>query len=212
MSFDEGTKLVIMAPVVRGKKGTHQTIFEDAKKSGFVRVRVDGNMYELEEEITLEKNKKHNIEIVVDRIIIRAESKSRVTDSLETALKLGGGLVIVQILGGEEITFSQNYACTDCGISIDELAPRMFSFNSPFGACPECSGLGFVLEFSPDLIIPNKNLSFNEGAVKSSFFRRREGIFFVSAMEIHYDVSALYLLVFYKLDSSVKLKSCRACF
>jgi len=168
MSFDEGTKLVIMAPVVRGKKGTHQTIFEDAKKSGFVRVRVDGNMYELEEEINLEKNKKHNIEIVVDRIIVRAESKSRVSDSLETALKLGGGLVIVQILGGEEITFSQNYACTDCGISIDELAPRMFSFNSPFGACPECSGLGFVLEFSPDLIIPNKNLSFNEGAVKAS--------------------------------------------
>ncbi|MBR2847007.1 MAG: excinuclease ABC subunit UvrA [Clostridia bacterium] len=168
MSFDEGTKLVIMAPVIRGKKGTHQTIFEDAKKSGFVRVRVDGNMYELEEEITLEKNKKHNIEIVVDRIIVRAESKSRMTDSLETALKLGGGLVIVQVLGGEEITFSQNYACTDCGISIDELAPRMFSFNSPFGACPECSGLGFVLEFSPDLIIPNKNLSFNEGAVKAS--------------------------------------------
>ncbi len=168
MSFDEGTKLVIMAPVVRGKKGTHQTIFEDAKKSGFVRVRVDGNMYELEEEISLEKNKKHNIEIVVDRIIVRAESKSRISDSLETALKLSGGLVVVQVLDGEEIMFSQNYACTDCGISIDELAPRMFSFNSPFGACPECSGLGFVLEFSPDLIIPNKNLSFNEGAVKAS--------------------------------------------
>ena len=168
MSFDEGTKLVIMAPVVRGKKGTHQNIFEDAKKSGFVRVRVDGNMYELEEEISLEKNKKHNIEIVVDRIIVRAESKSRISDSLETTLKLSGGLAVVQVLGGEEITFSQNYACTDCGISIDELAPRMFSFNSPFGACPECSGLGFVLEFSPDLIIPNKNLSFNEGAVKAS--------------------------------------------
>ena len=168
MSFEEGTKLVIMAPVVRGKKGTHQTIFEDAKKSGFVRVRVDGNMYELEEEITLEKNKKHNIEIVVDRIIVRAESKSRISDSLETALKLSGGLAVVQVLGGEEIMFSQNYACTDCGISIDELAPRMFSFNSPFGACPECSGLGFVLEFSPDLIIPNKNLSFNDGAVKAS--------------------------------------------
>ena len=167
LKLDEGTRIMIMAPVIRGKKGEHKKILEDAKKSGFVRARVDGNMYELEEEITLEKNKKHVIEIVVDRIIVRESSKSRITESLETALRLAGGLVTVSVVDGEDLTFSQNYACHDCEITLEELTPRMFSFNNPFGACPDCSGLGFVMEISPDMVL-DKELSIMEGAVKAS--------------------------------------------
>jgi len=168
MSMDEGTRLMIMAPVIRGKKGEHQKVLEDLRKSGFVRVRADGNLYELEEDIKLEKNNKHTIEVVVDRIIVREESRSRLSDSLETALHLANGIAIVSVVGGEDILFSQNFACHDCGISIEELSPRMFSFNSPFGACPDCDGLGFKMEISPELIIPNKNLSIREGAVRAS--------------------------------------------
>ena len=168
MSLGEGTKIMIMAPVIRSKKGEHIKVFESAKKSGYVRVRADGNIYELEEEIKLEKNKKHNIEIIIDRIIIRPGCETRLSDSIETASHLGKGLVIVAQTDGKEMLFSQNYACPDCDISIEELSPRMFSFNSPFGACPDCAGLGFVQEISPDLIVPNKNLSLNEGAIKAS--------------------------------------------
>ena len=139
----EATRIQIMAPVIRGKKGEHAKIFEDARKSGYVRVRVDGSLYDLSEEIKLDKNKKHNIEVVVDRLVIREDIVQRLTDSVEVASGLAGGLVTINIVGEDrDITFSQNYACEDCGISIEELAPRMFSFNNPFGACPTCSGLG----------------------------------------------------------------------
>lgn len=167
LSFDNGTKLQILAPVVRAKKGEHQKVFESAKKSGYVRVRVDGVTYDLYEEIKLEKTKRHSIEIVVDRIALKDGISARLADSLETALKLGNGLVIAEIIGGEEMLFSQNYACPDCGISIEEMSPRMFSFNSPFGACPTCSGLGNLTEFDEDLIIPDKSLSLREGAIKA---------------------------------------------
>ncbi len=164
----EGTRMQILAPVIRGKKGEHQKIFEDARRSGFVRVRADGNLYDLSEEIKLEKNKKHNIEIVVDRIVMKEGVQRRLADSVETAASLSGGLVIVDVPGQGETLFSQNYACEDCGISIEELAPRLFSFNNPYGACPECTGLGMKLELDPDQIIPNASLSINEGAVKAS--------------------------------------------
>ncbi|MBR6523008.1 MAG: excinuclease ABC subunit UvrA [Clostridia bacterium] len=167
LKLGDGTKIMIMAPVIRGKKGEHKKILEDAKKSGFVRVRADGNMYELEEEINLDKNKKHTIEIVVDRIIVRESSKSRITESLETALKMAGGLVTVSVIDGEDYTFSQNYACHDCEITLEELTPRMFSFNNPFGACPDCTGLGFVMQISPDMVL-DRELSIMEGAVKAS--------------------------------------------
>ena len=153
------------APIVRGKKGRHEKVFESAKKSGYVRVIVDGNMYQLTEEITLDKNIKHNIEIVVDRLSIREGIEKRLTDSIENALKLGNGLMNLDVIGGETITFSQNFACTDCGISIDEIQPRSFSFNNPFGACPDCYGLGYKMEFDVDLMIPNQSLSINQGAI-----------------------------------------------
>ena len=145
MTLEEKTRVQILAPVIRGKKGEHVKVFEDARRQGYVRVRVDGEMRDLSEEIKLQKTKKHNIEIVVDRISIRADVRSRLTDSVETAAALSGGLVIADVVGGEEITFSQNYACEDCGISIEELTPRMFSFNNPYGACPVCTGLGLSL-------------------------------------------------------------------
>lgn len=162
---EERTKFQILAPVVRGKKGRHEKVFESAKKSGYLRVRVDGNMYELTEEIKLEKNIKHSIEIIIDRLSIREGIEKRLTDSVENALKLGNGLMIVDVIGGEEMTFSQNFACPDCGISIDEVQPRSFSFNNPFGACPDCYGLGYKMEFDEDLIIPDKSLSINQGAI-----------------------------------------------
>ena len=169
MALGEGTRVQIMAPVIRGRKGEYAKIFDDARRSGYVRVRVDGSMYDLSEEIALEKNIKHNIEVVVDRLIIRSDVVHRLTDSCETAAALSGGLVLVNILQEErEILFSQNYACEDCGISIEELSPRMFSFNNPFGACPTCTGLGSQLKVDPTLVIPNPALSLLDGAICAS--------------------------------------------
>ena len=176
LSLPEGTRIHVMAPVIRGKKGEHAKIFEDAKRSGYVRARVDGNLYELDEEIKLEKNKKHTIEIVVDRLIIRPDIQQRLTDSVETASGLTGGLVVVNLLREErDLTFSQNYACEDCGISIEELTPRMFSFNNPFGACPTCTGLGSQLKVDPELIVPDKSLSILEGAIQASGWNNIRG-------------------------------------
>ena len=168
MALPERTRLKILAPVVRGRKGEHVKVLEDACKSGYVRVRVDGNIYNLSEEIKLEKNKKHNIEIVVDRIAVKPDVRGRLTDSVETASALSGGLVLADIVDGETLTFSQNYACEDCGISIEELTPRMFSFNNPYGACPTCTGLGIQMKIDPDRIIPNRSLSIKEGAIQAS--------------------------------------------
>ena len=165
LMLEERTKFQILAPIVRGKKGRHEKVFESARKSGYLRARVDGNMYELTEEIKLDKNIKHSIEIIIDRLSIREGIEKRLTDSVENALKLGNGLMIVDVIGGEEMTFSQNFACPDCGISIDEVQPRSFSFNNPFGACPDCYGLGYKMEFDEDLIIPDKSLSINQGAI-----------------------------------------------
>ena len=166
MELPEGTKLQLLAPVVRGRKGEHTKIFERAKRSGYVRVRVDGNLYELTEEIKLDKNIKHNIEIVVDRLIVKAGIERRLTDSVESVLALAEGLLMVDVINGETINFSQSFACPDCGISINEIEPRSFSFNNPFGACPVCFGLGYKMEFDPDLMIPDKTLSINEGAIQ----------------------------------------------
>ena len=169
MALGEGTRVQIMAPVIRGRKGEYAKIFDDARRSGYVRVRVDGSMYDLSEEITLEKNIKHNIEVVIDRLIIRSDVVHRLTDSCETAAALSGGLVLVNVLQEKrEILFSQNYACEDCGISIEELSPRMFSFNNPFGACPTCTGLGSQLKVDPTLVIPNPALSILDGAICAS--------------------------------------------
>ena len=169
MALPEGTRIQVMAPVIRGKKGEHAKVLESARKSGYVRCRVDGLPYELTEEITLEKNKKHNIEIVVDRLVIRPDITRRLTDSVETAASLTGGLILVNLVREEQdLSFSQNYACEDCGISIEELAPRMFSFNSPFGACPTCTGLGSQMKADPQLVIPNPSLSILEGAIAVS--------------------------------------------
>ena len=161
----EGVKLQILAPVVRGKKGRHEKVIESARKSGYVRVVVDGSMYDLSEEITLDKNIKHSIEIVVDRVVIKEGYESRLSDSLENALKLSGGLVDCEVPGDKTYTFSDSFACPDCGISIPEIEPRSFSFNNPFGACPDCVGLGYKMEFNPDLLIPDKSLSIREGAI-----------------------------------------------
>ena len=168
LALPERSRIQVMAPVVRRRKGEHVKEFEAARKSGYVRVRVDGNMYELTEEIKLEKNKKHTIEIVVDRLIVREDIRSRLSDSLETAIGLTGGLALVSVEGGEEILFSQNYACPDHGVSIGELEPAMFSFNNPVGACEKCTGLGTFMKVDPDLIVPNKNLSIRGGAIKAS--------------------------------------------
>lgn len=168
LSLDNGTKIQVLAPVIRGKKGEHKKELERAKKSGFARVRADGIIYDLSEDISLEKNKKHTVEIVVDRLVIKDEIRSRLSDSIETAAKLTGGLVLINVIGGEDLTFSQNYACPEHGASIDELSPRMFSFNNPFGACPKCTGLGVFMKVDPELVIPNKNLSINQGGIKAS--------------------------------------------
>ena len=166
LALPEGTRIQVMAPVIRGKKGEHAKVFEDAKRSGYVRARVDGSLYELDEEIKLEKNKKHSIEIIVDRLIIRPDIRQRLTDSVETAAKLSGGLVIVNLLREEkDLSFSQNYACEDCGISMEELTPRMFSFNNPFGACPTCTGLGNQLKADPAIIVPDGSKSILDGAI-----------------------------------------------
>lgn len=167
-SLPERTKIQLLAPVVRGRKGRHEKVIEHAKKSGYVRVRIDGNLYELSEEITLDKNIKHTIEIVVDRLVVKDGIKKRLTDSIETAMALSGGLMTVDVTDGEPINFSQNFACPDCGISVDEVEPRSFSFNNPFGACPDCFGLGYKMEFDEDLLIPDKRLSISEGAIVAS--------------------------------------------
>ena len=170
MTLPEATRIQVLAPVIRGKKGEHHKVFEDARKSGYVRVRADGSLYDLTEEITLDKNRKHSIEIVVDRLVIREDITRRLTDSVEVASNLSGGIVIINVLGEEErdILFSQNYACEDCGVSIEELTPRMFSFNNPFGACPTCTGLGSQMKIDPERIIPNRSLSILEGAITAS--------------------------------------------
>ncbi len=165
MKLPERTKIMLLAPVVRGRKGEHVKVLDKARKSGYVRAVIDGNIYTLDEEIHLEKNKKHNIEIVVDRLSIRDGIEARMSDSIETVMKLSDGLMIVDVVGGDRINMSQSFSCPDCGISIDEIEPRSFSFNNPFGACPECSGLGYKMEFDEDLIIPDKNLSIKEGAI-----------------------------------------------
>lgn len=168
MSYEEGTKIQIMSPVVRGRKGEHAKVLESAKKSGYVRVRVDGIVYDLSEKIPIEKNKKHNIEVVIDRLVIKPEITSRLTDSIETASKLSGGIIMVNFVGGEDIIFSQKYACPEHGVSIDDLTPRMFSFNNPFGACPKCTGLGVFLKIDEAKIIPDENKSIRQGAIKGS--------------------------------------------
>ena len=166
MSYGDRTKLQILSPMIRGRKGTHEKLLENIKKNGFIRASIDGELYDLtEEEVKLDKNKKHNIEAVIDRIIIKEGIESRLTESIETALKMGEGLVIASVVGGEETLFSENFACPDCGISIDELAPRLFSFNSPFGKCDHCDGLGTLIEIDEKLVIPDTNLSIMEGAV-----------------------------------------------
>ncbi|WP_455715838.1 excinuclease ABC subunit UvrA [Anaerosporobacter sp.] len=165
MKLPERTKIQLLAPVVRGRKGEHVKLFEQAKKSGYVRVMVDGSLYELNEEIKLDKNKKHNIEIIVDRLVVKEGIEKRLSDSIESVLKLADGLLIVDLIDGEQLNFSQNFACSDCGISIDEIEPRNFSFNNPFGACPECYGIGIKMEFDEDLMIPDKKLSISQGAI-----------------------------------------------
>ena len=176
LALSEGTRIQVMAPVIRGKKGEHAKVFEDAKRSGYVRARVDGSLYELDEEIKLEKNKKHSIEIIVDRLIIRPDIRQRLTDSVETAAKLSGGLVIVNLLREEkDLSFSQNYACEDCGISMEELTPRMFSFNNPFGACPTCTGLGNQLKADPALMIQDGGKSILDGAIQASGWNNIRG-------------------------------------
>ena len=165
MNLPERTKIQLLAPVVRGRKGEHAKVFERAKKSGYVRVIVDGNMYDLSEEISLEKNKKHNIEIVVDRLAIREGIEKRMAESIESVMQLSGGLLVVDVIDGEPINFSQSFSCPDCGISIDEIEPRSFSFNNPFGACPVCHGIGYKMEFAPELMIPDPSLSIDDGAI-----------------------------------------------
>ena len=196
LALPQGSKIQVMAPVIRGKKGEHAKVFEDARRSGYVRVRVDGSLYDLSEEIKLEKNKKHSIEIVVDRLVIKAEIGQRLTDSIETAAALSGGIVLINVLEGDrDLLFSQNYACEDCGISIEELTPRMFSFNNPYGACPTCTGLGFQLRADPELIIPDKSLSILEGAITAPGWNniRGDGIsrmyFDALAKQYHFSLS-----------------------
>lgn len=168
MAMEEKTRIQILAPVVRGRKGEHAKEFESARKSGFVRVRVDGNIYDINEEIKLEKNKKHTIEVIVDRLVIKDDIRSRLADSVEAAAGISGGIVVINVIDGKDITFSQNYACLEHGGSIEELTPRMFSFNNPFGACPKCTGLGVFMKIDPRLIIPDKKLSINKGGLKAS--------------------------------------------
>ncbi len=175
LELPEETKIQVMSPIARGRKGEYVKELEGARKSGFVRARVDGIVYDLSEKIKLNKNQKHNIEIVVDRLVIKKDIRSRLVDSLETALKLADGLVLIDVIDGEEQLYSQNYACPEHGVSIGEITPRTFSFNNPFGACPKCSGLGVYMKFSPELVIPDETLSINEGAVKAVGWKKADG-------------------------------------
>lgn len=193
----EGTRMQVLAPLIKGRKGEHAKVFEDIRKNGYVRVRVDGEMTEISDEIRLDKNKKHTIEVVVDRIVIRPDVGSRLADSLELALGLAGGSVLVDVMGGEELVFSQNFACTECGISMEEISPRMFSFNNPYGACPECSGLGTKMEIDPDLVIPDRSRSIAEGAIvpwssnASWYFQSLENLGRAYGFSVHTPVELL---------------------
>ena len=165
LALPEGSRILLLAPVVRGRKGRHEKVLEAARRSGYVRVMIDGNQYDLSEDISLDKNIKHNIEIVVDRLVVRPDIGKRASDSVETVLKLTNGLLVVDTMDGNTMSFSQSFSCPDCGISIDEIEPRSFSFNNPFGACPTCAGLGFKMEFAEELIIPDPSLSIDEGCI-----------------------------------------------
>ena len=192
LSLEEGTRIQLLAPIIRGRKGQYTKELEHAGKSGFVRVRVDGIIYDLSEEIPMDKNKKHNIEIVVDRLVIKESIRSRLTDSLETVFSLSEGSVIVDVIGGEELIFSQKYACPEHNISIEELTPRMFSFNNPFGACPHCTGLGIFQKIDPELIVPNKDLTISEGAIKASGWNSLDensiSLMYYKAISKEYDI------------------------
>ena len=166
MSMPEKSRIQLLAPVVRGRKGEHVKVLDQARKSGYVRVRIDGNQYELSEEIKLDKNIKHNIEIVVDRLAVKSGIERRLADSIENVLNLAEGLLVVDVIGGESMTFSQSFSCPDCGVSISEIEPRSFSFNNPFGACPVCFGLGYKMKFDPELLIPDRSLSLSKGAIQ----------------------------------------------
>ncbi len=198
LELPEGTKIQILSPVVRGRKGQHTKELDSARRSGYARVRVDGNIYDLSEEIELEKNKKHTLEIVVDRLVIKSDVRSRLADSLETATSVSGGLAVIDVQDGKEINFSQNFACPDHGISMDELAPRMFSFNNPFGACPKCTGLGVFLKVDPDLVLKDKSLSVREGAIRASGWYFAEG----GMAQMYYE--ALAERYKFSLDTPVK--------
>ncbi|WP_444657776.1 excinuclease ABC subunit UvrA [Caproiciproducens sp. R2] len=192
LNLEEGTKIQVLAPVVRGRKGEHTKEFDAARKSGFVRVRVDGSLYDLSETIQLEKNKKHTIEVIVDRLVIHPSIHSRLSDSIETASSLSGGIIVINVAGGDDITFSQNYACPEHGISVEELTPRMFSFNNPFGACPKCTGLGVFMKIDPDLIIPDKSLSISKGGLKASGWAMEGSTIasmYMTALSKHYHFS-----------------------
>ena len=192
MDLGEGTKIQILAPVVRGRKGEYTKLFNDARKDGFARVRVDGEIFELgEDDINLDKKKKHNIEIVVDRLVVKSDIRNRLSDSVETALKSANKLVLIDVIGGEELLFSQNYACPDCNISIEELTPRMFSFNNPYGACDVCSGLGTLLKMDPDLIVPDKSKSLIDGGIKGMGWSQAKdsmGLMYIKSLGKHYKV------------------------
>lgn len=191
MALDEGTRIQVLAPVVRGRKGEYTKLIADAKKNGYVRVRIDGEVMDINEEIKLDKKRKHTIEIVVDRLIVRPDIQKRLTDSIETTLNLAGGLLVIDVIGKKELLFSQNFACPDCGISMEELTPRMFSFNNPYGACPTCTGLGSLLKMDPDLIIEDKTKSLAEGAISSGGWNFSNedayGRMYLDALAKHYD-------------------------
>src|SRR5690625_3020087 len=190
LQLPERTRIQVLAPVVSGRKGEHVKVLEDLQKEGYIRIRVDGEMREVTEDISLDKNKKHSIEVVVDRIVIKEGIESRLTDSLETALPLGEGRVIIDIIDGEEIVMNENHACPECGFSIDELEPRLFSFNSPFGACSTCDGLGTNLEVDLDLVIPDRSLSLKEHAIAAwELICSQYYLQLLKAVAIHYKIN-----------------------
>ena len=221
MKLPQGSRIQLLAPVVRGRKGTHAKVLDNAKKSGYVRVVIDGNMYELSEDISLDKNIKHNIEVVVDRLVVKEGIEKRLSDSIENVLRIADGLMVVDIVGGEQKNFSESFSCADCGISIDEIEPRSFSFNNPFGACPVCKGLGFKMEFAPELLIPDERMSISEGAIavngwqsvveKSSYTRC---VLDALAEEYHFSLDTPFQeypdkirnIILYGADRSVKVK------
>ncbi len=193
MSLEEGTRIQVLAPVVRGRKGEYTKLIQDAKKNGYVRVRIDGEVMDISDDIRLDKKRKHTIEIVIDRLIVRSDIQKRLTDSVETALNLAGGILVIDVIGKEELLFSQNFACTDCGISIEDLSPRMFSFNNPFGACPSCSGLGTLMKMDPELILADKSKSLADGAISTGGFNfsneEAYGRMYLDALAKHYGFS-----------------------